>query len=263
LLLLPAASRADIVAATQQFVPTVSSTGEPTGRASLDLTLIDTSSGKRFALPAGVNTGDEEFHPSLSSDGRLLVFERVSVSTGGAQVVMVNLDSRQQAVLFDAPVIARDPTISADGTRVVVGRAEPVFDPSCSPFPPTSVAVVDARAFPSGPFPFSLVTNRKGFCVAGGTSNNVASDPSITNDGSLAWGFALPGVQLGDVSLMPSRVVFAPSSASATQPAIKPDQERSVVFTRRDLGGAPPPADLAVGTFSRSAACHSRRCPRT
>ena len=37
---------------------------------------MNASTGTRLTLPAGVNTTDDELHPSLSVDGRYLVWMR-------------------------------------------------------------------------------------------------------------------------------------------------------------------------------------------
>jgi hypothetical protein len=41
-----------------------------------ELGLVNASTGTRLTLPAGVNTTDDELHPSLSVDGRYLVWMR-------------------------------------------------------------------------------------------------------------------------------------------------------------------------------------------
>jgi hypothetical protein len=44
-----------------------------------DVGLVDVGTGNAIAVPAGVNTADDEIHPSLTADGRLLVFTRMKV----------------------------------------------------------------------------------------------------------------------------------------------------------------------------------------
>src|SRR3954452_19004382 len=39
--------------------------------------LINVSAGTAIAVPAGVNTADDELHPALSRDGRYLMWERM------------------------------------------------------------------------------------------------------------------------------------------------------------------------------------------
>ena len=66
-LLLPCAARADIIAAVQV-------TGAD---GSADIAVMNASTGERATLPAGVNTAAQELHPSISNDGRRLVFLRL------------------------------------------------------------------------------------------------------------------------------------------------------------------------------------------
>ncbi len=42
-----------------------------------EIALVNASTGGTIPLPAGVNTADDELHPSLSADGRYLMFERM------------------------------------------------------------------------------------------------------------------------------------------------------------------------------------------
>jgi hypothetical protein len=44
----------------------------------LDIALAVATTGEPITLPAGINTSADEFHPSLSGDGRLLTFERAT-----------------------------------------------------------------------------------------------------------------------------------------------------------------------------------------
>ena len=62
------AAHANIIAAVEQ----------PAGgsRTDLDIALYDATTGTRLSLPSSVNTTDDELHPSLTPDGRRLVFER-------------------------------------------------------------------------------------------------------------------------------------------------------------------------------------------
>ena len=45
-----------------------------------DIGLIDTGTGAPIAVPAGVNTSADEIHPALSSNGRWLVFSRMTLT---------------------------------------------------------------------------------------------------------------------------------------------------------------------------------------
>jgi hypothetical protein len=54
-----------------------------------EIGLVNASTGSRLAVPAGVNTADDELHPSLSVDGRYLVWVRMRLlpKLNGAIVV--------------------------------------------------------------------------------------------------------------------------------------------------------------------------------
>src|SRR3954454_15599363 len=41
-----------------------------------EIGLVNASTGSKLTVPAGVNTADDELHPSLSTDGRYLVWMR-------------------------------------------------------------------------------------------------------------------------------------------------------------------------------------------
>ena len=60
------ASAAGLIAAYDRYV---------TGKG-FEIGLVNASTGTRLTVPAGVNTTDDELHPSLSVDGRYLVWMR-------------------------------------------------------------------------------------------------------------------------------------------------------------------------------------------
>ncbi len=63
------ASAAGLIAAYDRYV---------TG-SGFQIGLVNAATGTAIALPAGVNTPDDELHPTLSSDGRYLVFMRTKL----------------------------------------------------------------------------------------------------------------------------------------------------------------------------------------
>lgn len=66
--LVPAtASAAGLIAAYEQYV---------TGKG-FEIRIVNAATGAQLAVPAGVNTADDELHPALSADGRSLVFTRM------------------------------------------------------------------------------------------------------------------------------------------------------------------------------------------
>jgi hypothetical protein len=231
----PAVAYADIIAVTQQRVPTMSSAGEPTGGTNLDLAAIDVSTGQRTAL-AALDTTADEFHPSMSSDGRLVVFERVDPVTLAVRIIMLDRTTGQQADLFSAADAAlfrpNSPSISPDGSRVVVGEPKEML-PFCPE--PTSVIVVNVRAFPTGPFPRSETANFNAPCKFENT--DVSVEPSIANDGTLAWTYVPTDLSLDPIfetriSLMPSGEIFGAPEKSPIDPAIRPGTTSTIVFSQ-------------------------------
>jgi hypothetical protein len=65
-----ASAATSVVAAYEKYV---------TGKG-FDIGLIDTGTGASVAVPAGVNSNADELHPALSSDGRWLVFSRMTLT---------------------------------------------------------------------------------------------------------------------------------------------------------------------------------------
>jgi hypothetical protein len=63
------ASAAGLIAAYEQYV---------TGKG-FDIRIVNAATGAQIAVPAGVNTNDDELHPALSADGRSLVFTRMTL----------------------------------------------------------------------------------------------------------------------------------------------------------------------------------------
>jgi len=63
------ASAAGLIAAYEQYV---------TG-SGFEIRIVNAATGAQVAVPAGVNTPDDELHPALSADGRYLVFTRMKL----------------------------------------------------------------------------------------------------------------------------------------------------------------------------------------
>jgi WD40-like Beta Propeller Repeat len=130
------AASADIIAAVE--VPS------PDGTNS-DIALMNAATGAKPALPAGVNTDANELHPSITPDGKRLVFQRISQGTD--RIVVTDLASHASADLYDAFAAQQQspqtPFIAADGSSVVTG----------GPFQTTAALTsTPLGAFPGGPF---------------------------------------------------------------------------------------------------------------
>jgi hypothetical protein len=155
------AARAELIAAYDH----------PGPGGELDIALVAALTGEPIALPAGVNAaGSDDFHPSLSGDGRYLVFERATpagtayanadanvalfdplppndpASQPDKQVIMVDLHTG--AMVQPTPLVIADrrkvtPSISADARWLIDGSTSgaqsaqmSVFDVSAAPFVP-------------------------------------------------------------------------------------------------------------------------------
>ena len=124
--------------------------------------VVNATTGARLSTPPGVDDQvADEFHPSLSPDGRYVVFER-RVS-GTVRIVMVERATGRSADLFNAFEAASDPpstpTFSLDGTKVLTGRRLDRRD-SAAPAGALqgSVTETDVTNFPTGPFPHRIVS---------------------------------------------------------------------------------------------------------
>ncbi len=170
-------ARADIFAATCVQGPT-----------SQDIAIFNASLGTSVALPAAVNAADgNERHPSISSDGRRLVFQRLG-STGAQRLIAVDLSTGQSADLFTAFELAQDPifrsAITPDGTKVATGRRFRFFG-LLNRFL-ASATLTSLGTFPAGPFTrTSLTAASVGYLeqgivlgVAAGGGNRIALEVS-------------------------------------------------------------------------------------
>jgi WD40 repeat protein len=95
------------------------------GHADTDVGLIDLSTDTRLTLPASVNTGAVEDHPSISQDGRRIAFERIDPAAGTDRIIAADTVTGQAMDLFDAFETAmlhpHSPAIARDGTYVTAG----------------------------------------------------------------------------------------------------------------------------------------------
>jgi WD40-like Beta Propeller Repeat len=144
----PGAS-ADIVAAVDVPVAAGAATGINQHPDQFDVALLNATTGSKFNLPAGINTTTaDEFHPSVTPDGKWLAFERVDPVGGTTRIIAANLSTSQTADLFNIFEVGSlqpaTPFVEADGSSVLVG-APFSFRPRWTA---TSLA-----NFPGGPFP--------------------------------------------------------------------------------------------------------------
>jgi WD40-like Beta Propeller Repeat len=228
----PAVARADIIAATE--VPGAG------GSFATDIALIDLATGTHLGLPAGVNTAQAELHPSLSADGRRMVFERFDTDANTTRIIAVDLATGQQADLFDAFESAQlqptTPTISPDGQTVFTGMPSQQSGNGLAPaWTETSLA-----AFPNGPFPHTVqVESNLVF-----NDNGLTRNPAVTPSGVVAMEFTRDtGSSSVLVDFQHKNALISDSTGGLTHPALS-DQDAVVVFEKGAGGGAPSDIDF-------------------
>ncbi|HEY2636652.1 MAG TPA: hypothetical protein VGI54_04630, partial [Solirubrobacteraceae bacterium] len=69
-----APAHADTFAATEVHAPG--------SRSDFDIEVVNATTGAKVALPAGVDTTADELHPSISTNGKRLAFERKDSTAG-------------------------------------------------------------------------------------------------------------------------------------------------------------------------------------
>lgn len=166
LALAPPEARGDVFAAVN--------VAPPAFRTDFDIAIVNASTGSRVALPAGVNTNAFEIYPSISSDGRRLLFQRFGGSDG-RRLLLVDTSTGQSADLFTPTEIALNPifnsNITSDGTTVATGRRfrALTFSGTTRFFP--EVTRTDVRSFPTGPFPRSTLRSPLAFSNTGNVTD--------------------------------------------------------------------------------------------
>ena len=221
LLLLPAVSQADILAAYDHATAT----------GQLDIGLVNASTGQPVPVPAGVNTTAQEFHPTLSPDGTLLAFVRQTFERRGSDQILQAVNRihvvtlRTGADVTPSPLLAGDdrtttPSFSADGATIVAGHhpAGPVTDDRFSviAYPAGSTTFVDSGFDEALNTPQILALQQLacafGSCVnlIGKTLNPVAGP----RGGVRAWELEISGGTTGNRAI----IIAQQGSTEATLP---------------------------------------------
>ena len=233
------AARADVFA--------VVNAGAPAPRTDLDIALVNANTGLRTTLPAGVNTVADELHPSISRDGRRLVFQRLDRAAGTTRIVMVDRVTGQAADLFTGLEAAAsppsDPAITPDGRTVATGGPFQLDPGSGTLF--SALTLTSADGFPAGPFPHGTLRPGYGFVAPGQVAAATAG-----GDNLFAFQETRPGSRgelilsrPGDGSTFP----LASSTTSFSHPAIAAVGPQLVLFDARPVGtdGGLGPGDIA------------------
>jgi hypothetical protein len=233
-------------AASGDILATVEVPG--TGGANLDIATVNAGTGTRTAPPVGINTQNGELHPSLSSDGNRLVFQRVDPIAGTDRIIAYEFSTGASADLFDAFAAQQEqpatPLISADGTSVLTGRPLEHRDPSLpSGVLQPSLSRTSLSNFPAGPFPRSQENLPNNFALSGRTTQ------PIERGGILAVGITFNGLPpRGDIEVTGSTGtgVIGEQSAFVGHPALS---SSLVVFERAPISGSSTTAaDLVFRT---------------
>ena len=231
-LLAPAAARADIFAAVQ--------VAAPAPRTDFDIAVLNASTGARVALPAGTNTAAQETHPSITIDGRRLVFERSDPAAGTVRIIAADLTTSQSADLFNGFEVAQrapsDPAILPSSSVVYTGGPFLAVSGGGFSMPVVSTALSN---FPAGPFPRSTIEQQYDF-LANGSLQDLAAGGALIAFQETRTGFhgELVLRQLGGTASFPlanGQTTFANPNMAASNPEI-------VVFDQRSVSGAAPSA---------------------
>ena len=139
-----APARADIFAVAPVVAP---------GHSDIDIGLLNLSTGTSLPLPAGVNTGAIENHPTISTDGHRLTFERRDLAGGTDRLIVADLVTDQMMDLFNAFDTATlhptSPAINQDGDWVTTGSAGTgLHGRSLANFPNSVSALTNEQIFP-------------------------------------------------------------------------------------------------------------------
>jgi hypothetical protein len=233
------AAQADIIAAVE--------VASPSG-ADLDIALVNAATGLRTALPAGINTSANELHPSLSDDGRRLVFQRVDVAAATSRTIAYDFSTGRSADLFDAFEAQQDqpgtPAMLDDGAAVLTGRPLEHKDPNQPPGSlQPSFTLTSLINFPDGPFTKTRSFMAKSFNDPGRTAHPVDRSGTF----AVEIRFQSPSVKSQiEVVGRNGTALLADADAFVRHPALT---SAIVLFERSPfLKGAPSLADLAFRT---------------
>jgi len=206
------------------------------GRSDADVIRVDAGTGAISITP--FDTPADEIHPSVSSDGSRIAFERINPKSGSLLSILVSdLKTGQTVeVVSEAEALARgdsSPGISADGRTLLTGGPYSTFRAGLS-FP--TVTLRSLAGFPSGPFGVSAFQTQYGFSRVGLVWDPVERGSLIAFDTAVGTTEGIVLGQLGGIA--------APELSSAEagyfKPAIgSPGGVPTVLFEVHKRGLAP------------------------
>jgi hypothetical protein len=227
LTLAAAVARADVFAAVE--------VQPPGSRQDFDIEVVDAATGAQVPLPAGVNTTADELHPSISTDGSRLVFERRDSAAGTVRIIAVDVPTGHSSDLFTGFDVAqnppRAPAITPDGQTVATGG--PFQTVGTGGFLPR-VTATSLAPFPTGPYVHQNI-------FAGSSSVNGQIADVAAGPGGL---YALRTVESGKPDLLLLDQSSPPTGlidtnpvtgvGSFSDPALAASNPQFVLFARRD-----------------------------
>ena len=169
LLLAAPAAQADIFAVTDAPAPPP--------RTDTDVALLDLSTGGRGTLPAAVNSLGDDTHPSVTSDGNRLVFQRDE--NGATRILVASLPAGTVSDLFNVFEQSSNqqisPAISPDGATVATGELFQTINHSAF----SALTLTDVSSSLSPPFARSQYTPQYAFPTA---ASSLTSNPVLSGD---------------------------------------------------------------------------------
>jgi hypothetical protein len=232
-------ARADVFAAVEVHPPGL--------RSDLDVEIVNASTGAVVPLPSGVNTAADELHPSITSDGSVLTFERKDNAAGTVRIIAVDLSTGQSADLFSAFEVLQTPpsdpsvlpTGGTDGSEVMTGRPMSAGAAGVSNPELTFTQV----SFPSGSTAHGTLDVSGSVPASGRTDQTANPGPN----GFLAQFAFDDGRPSGVMYLNGSVDLLSSASESYGHPAMQPGNTAPfVLFDARPVGitGALGPGDI-------------------
>jgi hypothetical protein len=181
------AANADVVAVIEHRVPS---------RGDNDIVRINAGTGS--ASPVPFDTTADEIHPSVSSDGTRIAFERYDPTDGSERMLVNDLHSGQTTTVLDASATASadalDPSISSDGQTLLMGGPFQQFGTSIY-F--ARVGLFSLASMPNGPFAQSTFQPQFSFPGPGSVGSPVQNGSTLAFDTTGPG--TTPGIVVGQV----------------------------------------------------------------